>query len=214
MTHTRAIAEALLNINAVGFSPRQPIRFKSGILSPVYVDNRKLPYHPQAWHTIIQGFMDVLQANSLGYDLIAGVALGGVPHASALAYALQRPCIMIRPEAKAHGKGQQIEGGEVQAQHVLLVEDLVTTGGSSLSAIHALRQAGAQVHDVVAIVSYGFPEALQTFAEQTLHLHTLVNFSVILEVALAQGRFNQADADLIADWFSAPHSWAERHGLA
>src|SRR5689334_11197583 len=117
-----AVARALLEIGAVGFSPNEPIRFKSGILSPVYVDNRKLPYYPQQWGIIIEGFK--LQVKSIHFDVIAGVAVGGVPHSAALGYALQMPSLFVRKEAKEHGKGQRVEGGEVSGKRVLLVEDL------------------------------------------------------------------------------------------
>ena len=145
MNTKRSVAKALLDIGAVGFSPAAPITFKSGIRSPVYVDNRALIYHPPAWHVVVEGFKALLDAAGVEFDIIAGVAVGGVPHSSALAYVLRKPSVFVRKEEKAHGKGQRIEGGAVRGKRVLLVEDLVTTGGSSLSAVDALRAAGARV---------------------------------------------------------------------
>lgn len=201
------IARALLEIGAVGFTPSNPITFKSGILSPVYVDNRTLPYHPQQWALIIEGFQALIQQRSLAFDVIAGVAVGGVPHSSALAYSIRRPSVFIRKEAKEHGKGRRIEGGEVSNQHVLLIEDLVTTGGSSLSGVHALREEGAVVTDMLAIVSYGFQEAQRSFAADAVTLHTLTDFDAILHEASALGRFTAHDEALIRNWFSDPYNW-------
>ena len=141
----QSIAKALLNINAVGFSPQAPITFKSGIISPVYVDNRQLIFHPTEWHVIIEGFQSLIQAQALAFDVIAGVAVGGVPHSSALAYQLNKPSVFIRKEAKEHGKGKRVEGGDVQDKRVLLIEDLVTTGGSSLSGVRSTPRDQAQM---------------------------------------------------------------------
>lgn len=207
----QSVARALLNIKAVGFSPKSPITFKSGIVSPVYVDNRQLIFHPNEWHTVVEGFNTILQEQSLAYDVIAGVAVGGVPHSSALAYITDTPSVFIRKEAKGHGKGNRIEGGDVSNKTVLLVEDLVTTGGSSLSGVDALRDAGARVTDVLAIVSYGFTESRQAFADANLNLHTLTNFDTILEIALEQNLFTTDESDIIHDWFNDPHNWGAKY---
>ena len=208
------VAQALLEIGAIGFTPDQPITFKSGIISPVYVDNRRLPYHPEAWHIVIEEFEQTIQEKQLAYDVIAGVAVGGVPHSSALAYVMQKPSVFVRKEAKAHGKGQRVEGGEIEQRTVLLVEDLVTTGGSSLSGVEALRDEGATVDDMFAIVSYGFSEATDAFANAKVTLHTLTNFHVIMNMAQQMGRFDSLTAEIISDWFSDPHGWAKRHNKA
>jgi orotate phosphoribosyltransferase len=208
------VAQALLEIDAVGFSPQSPVQFKSGILSPVYVDSRFLPFHPAPWHLVIEAFRSVIERESLAFQVIAGVAAGGVPHSAALAYIMRRPSVFIRKEAKDHGTRKLVEGGDVSAKHVLLVEDLVTTGGSSLQAVVALRDEGAVVEDALAIVSYGFQEAAQAFANAGVRLHTLTNFTQITEEALQMGKFGQAEMDVIKDWFDDPHGWAARHGFA
>ncbi len=207
-TNTKlCIAKALLDIGAVGFSPSAPITFKSGIQSPVYVDNRALIYHPAAWHSVIAGFKSLIMAQALDFDVIAGVAVGGVPHSAALAYLLHKPSVFVRKESKGHGKGQRIEGGSVAGRRLLLLEDLVTTGGSSLSAVQSLRAAGATVSDVLAIISYGFREAEAAFASAELRVHTLTDFATVLELAQSAGLFAAEDAALIRAWFAAPHSW-------
>ncbi|MGB7341819.1 MAG: orotate phosphoribosyltransferase [Phototrophicaceae bacterium] len=205
------VAQALLEIGAVGFSVQAPITFKSGIVSPVYVDNRKLPYYPKQWQIIIEGFQDVITSNVLPYDVIAGVAAGGIPHSSALGYSLQRPSVFVRKEAKGHGKGKRVEGGDIDGQRVLLVEDLVTTGGSSLSGVEALRDEGGIVTDLIAIVSYGFEEARENFMAAAVNLKTLTTFDIILGVALDQGQFTASEHDIITDWFNDPHGWGDRH---
>ncbi len=207
MNTKRSVAKALLDIGAVGFSPAAPITFKSGIRSPVYVDNRALIYHPRAWHVVVDGFRALLEAGGVDFDIIAGVAVGGVPHSSALAYILQKPSVFVRKEEKAHGKGQRIEGGDVRGKRVLLVEDLVTTGGSSLSAVDALRTAGARVTDVAAIISYGFSAASNAFASAGLALHTLTEFTAVLDEAQARGALDEAQLAAVRRWFADPYNW-------
>ncbi len=203
----RRIAKALLDIGAVGFAPSAPITFKSGILSPVYVDNRSLIYHPRPWHEVVKGFAAAIAEFELEFDLIAGVAVGGIPHSSALAYSLNKPSVFIRKEKKGHGKSQRIEGGAVRGKTVLLVEDLVTTGGSSLSALAALRAAGALVTDMLAIVSYGFAEAQAAFEAANVRLRTLTDFDTLLEAALGRGMLGASDEAVLRAWFADPHNW-------
>lgn len=207
MNTTQSIAKALLDIGAVGFSPDAPITFKSGIRSPVYVDNRALIYHPAAWHVIVDGFKSLVDEAGVNFDIIAGVAVGGVPHSSALAYISRKPSVFVRKEDKAHGKGQRIEGGTVRRRRVLLVEDLITTGGSSLSAVDALRAAGALVTDVAAIISYGFSAASDAFANADLRLHTLTDFATVLCQAQARGALDGEQMAVVRRWFADPYNW-------
>lgn len=210
MDTKRSIAKALLDIGAVGFSPESPITFKSGIVSPVYVDNRSLVYHPAAWRVVINGFMALIESKDLRYDALAGVALGGVPHCSALAYALSKPSVFIRKASKGHGKTQRIEGGAVAKRRVLLVEDLVTTGGSSLSAVEALREAHAEVTDVLAIISYGFSQADRALARAGLRLHTLTDFAAVLDMARETKRLNDEQIAIVVQWLADPYEWAPK----
>lgn len=205
----RAVAQALLEINAIGYSADEPITFKSGIKSPVYVDNRKLPYYPNQWRVVIDAFQRVLQQEDELCEIVAGVAVGGVPHSATLGYLLRRPSIFIRKEAKEHGEKKRVEGGDVNGRHVVLVEDLVTTGGSSLNAIQALRDEGAITDLLVAIVSYGFEEAITAFEQANVRLHTLTSFPVILDVAREQNYFTDEQITVISDWYQAPHHWGK-----
>jgi orotate phosphoribosyltransferase len=203
------VARTLLEIGAVGFNPQQPITFKSGIKSPIYVDNRRLPFHPAHWRIVIDGFRTLIEREHIQLDVVAGIEAAGIPHSSALAYSSGLPSVFVRKQPKEHGTRSRIEGGDVANLRVLLVEDLVTTGGSSLSGVAALREAGADVEDCFAIISYGFTEARMAFAEADVRLHTLTSFDEILKAA-----GEAIDQVTIRDWLRDPYGWAGRQGLA
>jgi orotate phosphoribosyltransferase len=209
----RHIARVLLDVGAVGFSPHAPITFKSGLKSPVYVDNRRLPYWPEHWRAVIEAFQALITDAGLRYDVIAGIEAAGIPHSAALAYSLVKPSVFVRKQEKAHGTRSRIEGGNVSDKRVLLIEDLVTTGGSSLAGVEALREAGAVVDDCLAIISYGFDEAREGFAAAGVRLHTLTAFDAVLQEAETLRMFSASDFALIREWLDAPHEWAERHGF-
>jgi orotate phosphoribosyltransferase len=203
------VARALLDIQAVVFSPHAPMTLKSGIKSPVYVDNRRLPYWPAQWQIVIEGFQQVIAAENITFDVIAGIAAGGIPHSAALAYTLKKPSVFVRKEAKEHGTRGQIEGGDVSRKRVLLVEDMVTTGGSSLAGVDALRAAEATVTDCLSITSYGFVTASEAFASANVRLHPLAPFSTIVIEASKMGLFDQDALDLVEAWMRDPFHWGE-----
>lgn len=202
------VAEALLTIGGVGFRPRDPITFKSGIVSPVYCDNRQFPFWPQQWAVVIRGFERLIADDGIGLDVIAGIESAGIPHSSALGFAMKRPSVFVRKEAKQHGTKRRVEGGDVRGKRVLLVEDLVTTGGSSLSGVEALRAEGAEVTDCLAIISYGFREAVDAFAAAGVKLHTLTTFDEVLALAQSAGKLSGEDAASVSAWLRDPHGWA------
>lgn len=206
----QAIAAALLEIGAVGFRVDDPITFKSGILSPVYCDNRTFPYCPAQWKTVIEGFAALVAVEDIGFDAIGGIEAAGIPHSAALGYAMERPSIFIRKQPKEHGKRARIEGGDVEGKRVLLVEDLVSTGGSSLSGVEALREAGATVTDCLAIISYGFAEAAEAFRAAGVKLHTLTTFDDVLASGLATQQISDETAAVVRDWLRDPHGCAAR----
>lgn len=209
MTIETEVARALLDIGAVGFNPQQPITFKSGIKSPVYVDNRRLPFHPAHWRVVIDGFRALIEREKIAFDVVAGIEAAGIPHSAALAYTSDIPSVFVRKQPKEHGTRSRIEGGDVANMRVLLVEDLVTTGGSSLSGVAALREAGAVVEHCFAIISYGFSEALSAFEDAKVHLHTLTTFDDILRAAE-----DSIEIAAVEDWLRDPYGWAGRQGLA
>jgi len=204
------IARALLKIGAVIFTPHQPITFKSGILSPVYVDNRRLPFWPGEWKNVIQGFARLIAEEKLTFDVIAGIEAAGIPHSAALAFSLEKPSVFIRKQAKEHGTRSRIEGGDVAGKRVLLVEDLVTMGGSSLSGVEALRDVGAVVEHCLCITTYGFPESQQAFDAAQVQLHPLTPFRVIAEEAVRLGQFGTSELETIDAWMRDPHHWSKK----
>ena len=207
------VAQALLTIGAVGFKPDDPITFKSGILSPVYVDNRRLIFHPEQWRTVIEAIRQHVEDAQLHFDVIAGIETAGIPHSSALAYILGKPSVFVRKQAKEHGTRSRVEGGDVNGLRVLLIEDLVTTGGSSLAGVEALREAGAVIEECLAITSYGFAMSEHSFKVMGVHLHTLSPFSIIVREARKMNIFDDAAMKVVEDWLVDPHGWGERQGF-
>ncbi len=194
--NSKPIAQALFDIQAVVYTPDAPVTFKSGIVSPIYIDNRRLPYEPDAWHQVIEGLQALLAEKNLIFDVIAGIETAGIPHSAALAYALRRPSVFVRKQAKEHGLKRRVEGGEVAGKRVLLIEDLITTGGSSLSGVEALRAENAQVIACLAIFSYGFPQAAAAFQAADVPLITLAT----LDDVLAVGSFSPEQIAVIESW--------------
>jgi len=210
---SREIAEALIAIEGVGFRPAAPISFKSGIKSPVYCDNRKFPFWPEQWAKVIRGFEGLIAEREIAMDVVGGVEAAGIPHSAALGFSMRTPSVFIRKELKDHGTKKRVEGGDVTGKRVVLVEDLVTTGGSSIAAIESLRAEGAVVSDCLAIISYDFPDAVHLFAMSGVQLHAATTFPVVLECALRQGLIDEDGAAVVRDWLDEPRSWAKRHGF-
>jgi orotate phosphoribosyltransferase len=205
-------ARVLLEIDAVIFTPHDPITFKSGIKSPVYIDNRRIPFWPAQWRKIIHAFQQVIESDGHPLEVIAGIETAGIPHSAALAYTMQLPSVFVRKQSKEHGTRSRVEGGDVSGRHVLLIEDLITTGGSSLAGVDALRAAGAQVEACYAIVSYGFQETFQAFTEAGVRLHTLTTFEAVIDQAHEMDRLNHAEMAIIIAWLNDPHGWEGRYG--
>lgn len=197
---TTNTAHTLLDIQALGYSPDEPLTFKSGIVSPIYVDNRRLPYQPDAWHAIIDDFRALVEREKLSFDVIAGIETAGIPHGAALAYALRQPFVFVRKQPKDHGTKRRVEGGDVTGKRVLLVEDLITTGGSSLSGAHALIDEGAQVIACLAIFSYGFPQADEAFAQAGIPLRTLTTLPELLSAAQQSGYLSPEALATVNAW--------------
>ena len=204
-TRATAVARALLEARTVELRPDEPVTFKSGLRSPVYVDNRRLIFQPRSWRAIIDGFAAALPR---GKPVIAGVEAAGIPHSSVLAYSAGLPSVFVRKEAKGHGLGRRVEGGDVSGRRTILIEDLVTTGGSSRSGIEALRDAGAEVADCFAIITYGFPESLEAFDAAGVNLTALTTFETVVSEALATGIIDEQAASLVRSWLADPHAWA------
>lgn len=197
---TNSTAKALLDIQALGYSPDAPLTFKSGIVSPIYVDNRQLPFQPEPWHIVIDDFRALIGQQRLSFDLVAGIETGGIPHGAALAYALRSPFVFVRKQPKEHGMKRRVEGGDVTGKRVLLIEDTITTGGSSLSGAQALMDDGAQVIACLAIFSYGFPQAADAFAQAGIPLLTLTTLAELLDEARQTNYLTSEAIITVKDW--------------
>lgn len=202
------VAELLLKIKAVELKPNEPFRWASGLKSPIYCDNRKTLSYPQIRNFIRQQFITAITTQFSKPDVIAGVATGGIAIGALVAQALDLPFIYVRSEPKKHGLGNQIEGVLEDGQTVVVIEDLISTGSSSLSAVKALRERNAQVIGMVAIFTYGFSKALNSFNEANCKLATLTDYDTLLAQALASRYISAEQLDALKAWKVDPESWS------
>jgi len=207
MDYSQEIAQALLRIGAIGFCVESPITFTSGIKAPVYVDNRMFPFWPEQWRIVIDGFKQKILEEHIDFDIIVGIETAGIPHSSALAYAMGKPSVFVRKKPKEHGTKSKIEGGNVQGKRVLLIEDLVTTGGSSLAGVQALREEGAVVADCLVICTYEFSESREAFQKAGVKLHALTSFEDILQEAEKTAIITTVEKEVVERWLQNPHDW-------
>jgi len=201
-------AEVLLHINAIKLNPKTPFNWASGWKSPIYCDNRMVLSYP-AIRNYIKSEMAKNLENTFGKpDVIAGVATGAIGIGALVAEELGLPFVYVRPEPKKHGRKNQIEGCLEKGQNVVVVEDLISTGKSSLAAVDALKSAGATVKGMVAIFSYGFEVAKKNFDENKLDLYTLSNYENLLEQALDTHFINEKESNMLTQWNANPSEWS------
>lgn len=210
---SQAIAHAALACGAIRLRPRDPFTWTSGYRMPIYNDNRWLLSTYANRKLVGDGFVALVQDYKLHFDVVAGTATAGICPATTLADRLQTRFAYVRKEAKGHGTQSRIEGQLARNETVLLVEDLISTGGSSIAAVSGLREAGALVEHCLAIFSYGFPEAEAAFAAAGCQLHVLLRLADLLGVAEAEGHITGAERGLLAEWQTAPFAWGEAHGF-
>ncbi|MEI6312171.1 MAG: orotate phosphoribosyltransferase [Bacteroidota bacterium] len=203
------VAKNLLQIGAVKLSPQEPFTWASGLKSPIYCDNRYVLSFPEARNLIKNSFASIIKEQYKDIDVIAGVATGAIAHGVLVAEVLEKPFIYVRSSAKAHGLGNMVEGKIEKGNRVLVIEDLISTGGSSLKAIEALREAGAEVIALGAIFTYGFEKATQAFAATNCPFFTLSNYPVLIEMAIQNNYVSAADKDLLMKWYANPEKWGE-----
>jgi len=221
-----AVAALLLNVGAVTIRVNPPFRYRSGMLSPVYTDNRLLCSYPPERRLITGYFAELLREQGIAPDVLAGVSTAGIPHAAWLAERLDLPMVYVRGEAKDHGKGKRVEGslaprpapGRAPSPpsgrpEVVVVEDLVTTGGGALDAVAGVREEGGQVTHCLAICTYGFPQAIAAFGAAHVTLLALCRYDDLAAVALRQRLLSTTELDAVLDWRADPPGWAARHGL-
>ena len=214
ITPADAIARDLLAVGAVSLRPDAPFTWASGRLSPVYTDNRLLLSVPDVRDRVAEAFLGALQPLGGDVDAVSGTATAGIPHGALLADRARLPFSYVRGAAKGHGRQNRIEGRVAAGQRVVLVEDLVSTGGSVLSAAEALREAGAEVVAVLAVFSYGFAEADRTFDAAGVPLVTLTDFAALARAAQETGTLGPDAWAVLRDWRDDPAAWSVARGGA
>ncbi|WP_314405882.1 orotate phosphoribosyltransferase [uncultured Granulicatella sp.] len=200
MTLERKLAKELLAIQAVALRPNDYFTWTSGIKSPIYCDNRITMSYPSIRREIAAGMVEVIKEKYPAVEVIAGTATAGIPHAAWVSELLDLPMIYVRDSAKKHGKTNQIEGRVLEGQKVVIIEDLISTGLSSLKVAKALREAGAEVLGVVAIFSYELKKAQAAFEEAGVEYITLTNYPVLVEEAVAIDYIHQDDVEKLLEW--------------
>jgi orotate phosphoribosyltransferase len=203
------VAEFLLQIKAVRLQPTEPFTWASGWKSPIYCDNRKTLSHPRIRTFIRQKFVEAITASFPKPDVIAGVATGAIAQGVLVAEEMGLPFVYVRPEPKKHGLGNLIEGEIKSGQSVVVVEDLISTGGSSLKAVDALRDAGCEVKGMAAIFTYGFPDAEENFRKAGVQLSTLCDYSSLIRQALKDNLIAETELEQLEAWRKNPSTWGK-----
>jgi orotate phosphoribosyltransferase len=201
------VAEFLLQIKAIKLQPTNPFTWASGWKSPIYCDNRKTLSYPAIRTFIRQAYSEVILEKYGKPDFIAGVATGGIAQGALVAQELGIPFVYVRSTPKGHGLGNQIEGDFEKGQKVVVIEDLISTGGSSLQAVDALREAGCEVKGLVAIFTYDFDVAKENFKKANCPFETLTNYDFLMEQAIRKDYINESDLESLQSWRANPSAW-------
>lgn len=201
------IAEFLLQIKAIKLSPDKPFTWASGRKSPIYCDNRKTLSYPQIRTYIRQEYVNTINKHFGKPDVIAGVATGGIAQGALIAQEMGLPFVYVRSEAKKHGLTNMVEGVVEKGQSVIVIEDLISTGGSSLKAVDALKEAGCVVKGMVAIFTYGFQEAEDNFKKANIIVKTLTDYTILIDEALKKNYIGEKDIQSLKEWRIDPANW-------
>src|SRR5690625_3001445 len=200
MELNKEIARHLLAIKAVQIRPDDYFTWTSGIKSPIYCDNRLTMSYPEVRKAIVKGFMKKIEQFEKKPDVIAGCATAGIPHAAWLAEALDLPMVYVRSSPKGHGKENQIEGHINREDRVIVIEDLISTGGSSLEAVRVLKEVGAEVLGVLAIFTYGLEKAKNNFSEENVAVSTITSYDFLLEMLMNEEKITEAEKNELIAW--------------
>jgi orotate phosphoribosyltransferase len=207
MTDAFVSAEKLLQAGAVKLSPQQPFTWASGWKSPIYCDNRKLLSKPFIRDFIKSELCNIIFEKFQEAELIAGVATAGIAWGAMIADQLKLPFIYVRPKPKEHGLGNQVEGEFSAGQKTVVVEDLVSTGKSSLQVVDVLRQNGLEISGMVSIFNYEFPHAAASFKESKIEYYSLSNYSALLDLAVKKNIVQEKELEVLLKWRSQPETW-------
>ncbi len=213
------LAETSLSIGSIRLQPEMPFRWASGYYMPIYNDNRMLLAHADHRAFVASAFEEIMRRESIDCDVIAGTATAGIPHATSLADRLGKPMVYVRSSSKGHGLENRIEGvaeaADLKGKRVVLIEDLISTGGSSIKAVKALRDAGAEVPYCLAIFSYGLEKAESAFDEldPPCSCIPILEYERMVSVALAEGYIDEEKRSHLLEWRRDPFGWGEVHGF-
>lgn len=207
MDYKKAIAEKLLEIKAVALSPSDPFTWASGIKSPIYCDNRLTMGYPEIRDLIAEGMKDLITNKFKDVAMLSGTATAGIPHAAWTAQKMELPMTYVRSSSKSHGKQNQIEGVYSNGQKAVVVEDLISTGGSSLQAVDALKESGVEIAGLVAIFTYNFEAADKRFNDAGVEYYTLSDYNTLVEVALEKNYISQEELKILKEWRENPKEY-------
>jgi orotate phosphoribosyltransferase len=210
MNSEKQVAEKLLQINAIRLNLQTPFTWTSGWKSPIYCDNRRILSFPFVRDFIKSEMSNVVFETFSDAAAIAGVATAGIPHGALVADQLKLPFLYVRSKAKGHGLGNRIEGYLEPGTKTVVIEDLISTGGSSLDACRALQEAGAEVIGLVSVFNYGFQVAAKAFQDAGIEVRSLSNYAALIQVALDKGLVTAAEQESLAGWREAPESWGQQ----
>lgn len=201
------IAEILLRLNAVIIRPENPFKFVSGMLSPVYTDHRLLMSYPKERDFVVKSLIKLLKKKNIQFDAIAATATAGISWGAWISQKLNKPMVYVRGESKDHGRENLVEGIIEQNKKYLVVEDMVSTGKSSVNTINAVRQKSGIVEDCIAIFTYDFQKAKENFGSQNVKLHTLTNFASLAKSAVKNNYISKEQLAKIKEWNASPETW-------
>ena len=213
MDFAQQLAKISLEIGAIKINPQKPFTWASGYRMPLYNDNRMLLGNADHRTLVAEAMKATIENEGMRIDTIAGVATAGIPHATSLANLVKLPLIYVRSSPKEHGLKNQVEGILKSGQAVVVVEDLISTGGSAIKAVDAVREAGGVVEHCLAIFSYGFTEAKKRFEESHCQLHTLLNLDSLLQFAIKEGYITSKEKQVVDTWIQNPFEWGKQQGF-
>ncbi|KEP86671.1 orotate phosphoribosyltransferase [Oenococcus oeni IOEB_0205] len=207
INYSKKVANDLLDILAVKFSPKDPFTWASGIISPIYTDNRMTIAYPTIRKNIADGLSELIISNYPDVEIIGGVATAGIPHAAFVSDRMNKPMIYVRSKAKDHGSKHQIEGAQVDNKKLVLIDDLISTGGSVLAAARTVQEAGANVLGIVSIFSYELSAAEKNFSAAGLSFKSLTTYSQLIEAAIDRGELKETEIETLREWQKDQNSW-------
>ena len=207
----KEISKILLEKKAVTLNVDEPYTYVSGIRSPIYTDNRVLNYYPDARKTIIEAFVEKLIGED--FDVVAGVATGAISWGAWVAQALDKPFVYVRKKSKGYGQDKRVEGGDITGKKVLVIEDMASTGGSSVRAVEAVRNEGGTVDTLAMIFTYNLKKASANFKEAKLNVICLTDIETVVETASDQDMIAKDKIEMVLDWKEDPPGWGPKNGF-